>query len=146
MENRERWSPTDEERSTLFPDVEPGLDPFGSRVIVQIKVPRKVLGKGIILPETVREVRRDGTQIALIRGMGPLAFHDRKTLEPWPEGQWCKPGDVVLVPRFGQCERWQVPLKDESGDTEMIEFRLYDDVAILGRLKINPSTTDTNWG
>jgi len=113
-----KWRPSAHERDVLFPDIDPGLVPFGSRVLVQIKVPKR---------------------IALIRAMGPLAFHNRASLQAWPEGRWCATGDVVLVPRFGQNERWQI-----THDGEPIEFRLYDDVAMLGFVTTHPN--DTSWG
>jgi hypothetical protein len=135
-----QWAPSEDEAALLFPQVDPGLSPFGSRVLVQLKVPKKKIGS-LIVPEQQRDATRDNTQIAVIRAMGPLAFHNRTTLEPWPEGQWCHPGDIVLVPRFGQCERWQI-INPEDG--EPVEFRLYDDVGILGVCTRHPN--ETSWG
>jgi co-chaperonin GroES (HSP10) len=139
-----RWIPSDADRKAMFPDLEPGLRPFGSRVLVQIKAPFFATKGGILLTENDRETKRDNTQIAMVRSLGDLSFRDRKSLNNWPEGQWCQPGDVVLVPRFGQFERWHVPLK--SGEkTDHIEFRLYDDTSILGFLTVDPSALKTNW-
>lgn len=132
------WRPTAQERDVLFPAIDPGLAPFGSRVLVQIKVPKRMVGS-LILPEQRRDTDRDNTQIALIRAMGPLAFHNRASLAAWPEGRWCATGDVVLVPRFGQNERWQI-----THEGEPVEFRLYDDVAMLGFVTAHPN--DTSWG
>lgn len=135
-----RWSLNEDERAVLFPDLDPGLSPFGSRVLVQLKVPKKKVGS-LFIPEDVRDTNRDNTQIAMIRAKGRLAFRDRKTLAAWPEGVWCEEGDIVLVPRFGQSERWQVKNPE---DGELVEFRLYDDVAILGHCTRHPN--DTSWG
>lgn len=33
--------------------------------------------------------------------MGNLAYRDRTTFEPWPEGQWCEVGDWVRIPQYG---------------------------------------------
>jgi hypothetical protein len=141
MTNAKRWSPTEEERDLFFPDADPGMEPTGSRVLVQLKAPGRVIGNGFLYKsqETI-DRERENTQVALVRAMGPLAFHNRSTLEPWPEGQWCRAGDIVIVPRFGRSERWLVRL---GGDREPVEFCLYDDTAIVGHLLRNPADT---WG
>ncbi len=54
-----------------FPAAEAGIQPFGSRVLVQIRSPKQRTASGII------------------------------TMASWPEGDWCKPGDFVRVAKYG---------------------------------------------
>lgn len=117
----------------LFPNVDAGLEPFGSRVLVQIKMPKSVTAGGIIVPEQTRDTERDNTQVAIVRAMGPLAYHNRQTLEPWPESRWCHLGQFVRVPKYAG-ERFYV---DHEG--ERIVFALFDDHQLLGRITADPT-------
>ena len=88
-----------------FPTADPGAIPFGNRVLVQIRTPKKKSRGGIeLIPEAV-ETELWNTQVARVVTLGPVAFRNRDTLEPWPEGDWCKPGDFVRVPKYGG-DRW----------------------------------------
>jgi hypothetical protein len=53
-------------------------------------------------------------------------------MEMWPEGAWCALGDFVRSPKYGG-DRWTVKLDDEE-----IEFAMFDDLNILGRVKGDP--------
>ena len=64
-----------------FPCVEPGLVPFGSRVLVQIRSAKKTSAGGIILHTETRETEIWNTQIAKVVKLGPLAFKNRNTME-----------------------------------------------------------------
>lgn len=95
----------------MFPNIDPEFKPFGHRVIVQI---RRVVAKtssGIILSTGTKEAEAYNGQIAKLIAVGPLAFKNRGTGEPWPEGVWAAPGDFVKVPRWGG-DRWSVDLHD----------------------------------
>lgn len=136
-----QWTPTPEEMAAFFPPVEPGLAPTGSRVLVQLKQPGRLIGRGFLFKSQEQLDReRINAQVALIRAMGPLAYHNRSTLAPWPEGEWCKPGDIVLVPRFGRDEGWSVRIPDQP---DPVEFKLFDDTSMLGHLLRNPEDI---WG
>lgn len=124
----ERGDVSPETLNVWFPNVELGFVPFGSRVVVQIKRPLSVSAGGIIYSEGALETELHNTQIGRIVAMGPLAYHNRATLEEWPERQWCKIGDIVRVPKHSQIEFFT--LKGPDGDK--VEFRLFDDTAILG--------------
>ena len=90
-----------------FPDVSPGITAFGARVLVQIRTPKQRSKGGIILGNETRETELWNTQVAKVIQVGPLAFRNRDTLAQWPEGDWCKPGDFVRVPKYGG-DRWMV--------------------------------------
>ena len=116
-----------------FPSVEPGLVRFGSRVLVQIRSPKKTSAGGIILHNETRETEVWNTQIAKVHSLGPLAFKNRNTMESWPEGSWCKPGEFVRVPKYGG-DRWKVP----HGNEEEALFVIFNDLDIVGGVVGDP--------
>jgi co-chaperonin GroES (HSP10) len=97
-----------------FPNVDPGNWPFGSRVMVQLRLTARKTRAGIVLPGESQDAEKWNTGIAQVIGMGPLAFKKRDSLQPWPEGTWCEVGDFVRVPKFGG-ERWEVAIDDVEG-------------------------------
>lgn len=116
-----------------FPAVDAGVQPFGSRVLVQIRTSISVTGGGIILPDTTKDTEKWNTQVAKVIAIGSLAYKNRNTQEPWPEGQWCQPGDFVRVPKYGG-DRWEVPLNKD--DKAM--FVIFNDLDIIGKVTGNP--------
>lgn len=117
-----------------FPNVPPGLRPFGDRVLVQIKTVRKVTKAGFVLPDETVETERWNTQVAKVIALGPAAFKNRDTLQPWPEGDWVKPGMYVRVPLYG-VDRWEVPI---PGQAESALFCLVRDVDLGGEIEGDP--------
>ena len=116
-----------------FPPCEPGIHPFGSRVLVQIRTPKQKTKGGIILTSETRETDAWNTQIAKVISVGELAFKNRTTMDPWPEGSWCKPGEFVRVPKYGG-DRWEVPLnKDENA-----MFVIFNDLDVIGKVTGDP--------
>jgi co-chaperonin GroES (HSP10) len=114
-----------------FPAADPALEPFGSNVLVQLRTPKLQSDGGILLVDETRAIDSDNTQIAKIIKLGPLAFHNRETLQPWPEGAWVKPGDYVRVPKYGG-DRW---LRDAPGSVDgKCVFILYNDLDLMGRV------------
>lgn len=118
-----------------FPSVEPGLIPFGSRVLVQIRSAKKTSSGGIILHSETRETEIWNTQIAKVVKVGPLAFKNRNTMEAWPEGNWCKEGEFVRVPKYGG-DRWKVPF-GQDGEEEAL-FVIFNDLDIVGGVVGDP--------
>lgn len=118
-----------------FPDVNPGVQPFGSRVLIQIRTPRKVTRGGIILSSETQDTEKWNTQVAKVISVGPLAFKNRNTQESWPEGDWCKPGDFVRVPKYGG-DRWEVAFT--KNDSAM--FVIFNDLDIIGQVTGDPLT------
>lgn len=117
----------------LFPSVEPGIEPFGSRVLVQIRRARTKSKGGIIFADQTKDTELDNTCVAKVIGVGPLAYKNRNTMEPWTEGTWCEAGEFVFVPKYGGI-RWEVPCasSDEYGDK--VQFAIFDDLNIIGRV------------
>lgn len=117
-----------------FPAVDPGIIPFGSRVMVQIRQAKSQTKGGIFIPEEARKTEASNTQIAKVVAIGPLAYKNRNTMQSWPEGHWCQLGDFVRTPKYGG-DRWTVKLNDEE-----IEFVIFNDLDIIGKVTADPTT------
>ncbi len=129
------YKPTPQQMLLWFPNVDPGIRPFGARVLVQMKLASKVTRGGVIISDDTHDAVRDNMQIGIVKAVGPLAYHKRDTLAEWPEEPWCKPGDLVRVPRFGQHEYMHFP---DPVSGEEVQFRLYDDFQMLGAVTSDP--------
>lgn len=116
-----------------FPAVDAGIQPFGSRVLVQIRTPMTKTAGGIFLDTGSRDTEKWNTQVAKVVSHGPVAYRNRNNLEPWPEGSWAHPGDFVRVPKYGG-DRWEVELKDG----EKALFVIFNDLDILGKVTSDP--------
>jgi co-chaperonin GroES (HSP10) len=136
---------SDVELAKAFPDLDPGFEPFGSRVIVQLRSPKLYSAGGIKFPDEVIETEMWNTQIGKVRAIGALAFHDRTTMQPWPEGDWAKVGDYVRIPKFNQ-DKWfiEYPVKlqglggREFDGVERVLFMLINDLDLLAKKTGNP--------
>lgn len=117
--------------SEAFPLADPGLIPFGTDVLVQIRTPKKRTKGGLYLPEESRDTDLWNMQVAKVIALGPVAFHNRETLEPWPEGQWCGLGNYVRVPKYGG-DRWWVDVPGSEDGKAL--FVLFDDLVMKGRI------------
>lgn len=112
----------------MFPFIDPEFRPFGHRVLVQI---RRVVAKtssGIILARETKESEAYNNTIGKVIAMGPLAYKNRGTGEPWPEGVWASVGDYVKLPRYGG-DRWSVDMDD---GLEPIQIVLFSDSDLQG--------------
>ena len=114
-----------------FPAADPGLIPFGTDVLVQIRTPKKRTKGGLYLPEESRETDLWNMQVAKVVALGPVAFHNRETLKPWPEGMWCDIGHYVRVPKYGG-DRWWVDVSGSEDGKAL--FVLFDDLVMKGRI------------
>ena len=126
-------TPTSEDAGAeAFPAVDAGVQPFGSRVLVQIRTPKKKVGS-ILLVQDTKDTEKWNTQVAKVIAVGSLAYKNRNTQELWPEGQWCQPGDFVRVPKYGG-DRWEIPLnKDENA-----MFVIFNDLDVIGKVTGDP--------
>ena len=115
-----------------FPAVDCGIQPFGSRVIVQIRRAKSKTKSGLYIPEEARKTEASNTQVAKVIAVGSLAYRNRNTMEMWPEGSWCAVGEFVRTPKYGG-DRWTIKIDDEE-----IEFVMFDDLNILGRVTGDP--------
>lgn len=95
---------TDEQAARLaqaFPSVDPGVEPRGSRILIQLRTPKTKTEGGIILTADTQETEKWNTQVAKVLSVGPLAFKHRDDVtKEWSEGAWCKPGDYIRLNRY----------------------------------------------
>ena len=110
-----------------FPACDPNYLPFGSRVCVQMRKPKKQTASGLYIPEDTKDTELWNTQVAKVISVGPLAFRNRTTMALWPENVWAEPGAYVRVPKYGG-DRWTV--KDSDG--EAIMFVAFNDLDLGG--------------
>ena len=116
-----------------FPAVNAGVRPFGSRVLVQIRTPRKISRGGIHLSSETQDTEKWNTQVAKVIALGPVVFRNRTTLALWPEGEWCTMGQFVRVPKYGG-DRWEVPISKDASAM----FVIFNDLDILGEFIVDP--------
>lgn len=124
----------DQSMEEAFPDVDPKRRVLGSRVRVQIRSPKKKTQGGILLVDDVQDTIKWNTQTGRVQGIGPVAFRNRTTLEPWPEGAWVKVGDFVTVPKFGG-DRFEVPY---GNDGDVALFVTLNDLDLIDVVEGDP--------
>lgn len=126
---------TEAEITAAFPDVDPGFDPFGSRVIVQLRSAKTKSAGGILLTDETIDIEKWNTQIAKVRVLGPSAFRYRsgpKEGELFIEGGWCEVGDYVRIPKYLQ-DKWHIDFEDHQ-----VLFMMVNDLDLLGKKTGNP--------
>lgn len=126
---------------TAFPNIDPGVKPLGNRVLVQIRTPKTQTRGGIILTADLQEDELWNEMTAKVIALGPLAFHDRTTLKPWVEGQWCKEGDFVRVPKFGGDRI----MRGKLGDPDFGLFVVFNDHEVIAQVTCDPLTLKTHY-
>jgi co-chaperonin GroES (HSP10) len=120
-----------------FPEIDPLMAPYGARVLVQLRaVKDKVTSSGIYIPEETKETEKWNTMIGKVLAVGPIAFKKRDTMEPWPEGVWCKVGDYVRIPKWGG-DRWEIDFEDNGVKGKAL-FTFFNDHEIIGRVTGDP--------
>ena len=120
-----------------FPAVDPGAKPLGARILVQLRRTKKTTtNAGIILVEETRETEKWNNMVAKVIEIGPLAFRQRDTMAPWPEGSWCEVGDYIRVPKWGG-DRWEVEV---PGEEETALFMVLNDHEVIAKITGNPLT------
>lgn len=122
-----------------YPDVDSEFSPAGSLVLFQLRTPKNKTKGGLILPQGTLDGSQHNTQVAKVIAVGPVAFKDRDTLKPWPEGAWCEVGDFVRVPLFGG-DRWYLPVPGRSDYKAL--FAVYRDLDIKGQHRGDPLLVD----
>jgi co-chaperonin GroES (HSP10) len=141
MKMNEPVASNDAEMAWAFPSVDPGAKPLGGRVMVQIRRSKKRTTKaGIVLVEETKETEKWNTQIGKVVDMGALAFCKRDSMEPWPEGAWCRVGDFIRVPKWGG-DRWEVKVPGEDQNEDPALFMIINDHEVIAKITGNPLET-----
>jgi len=127
------------ELTWAFPSVDPGAKPLGGRILVQLRrTKKKTSGSGIILVEETKETEKWQNMVAKVIHIGPLAFKHRDTMQSWPEGSWCEPGDFIRVPKWGG-DRWEVAVPNEP-DEDPALFAVFNDHEMIAKVTGDPLT------
>lgn len=114
-----------------FPNVDPGERPLGQRVLVQIMIyPEKTRG-GIIITDDTKDANQDNSTVAKVIALGRLAYHNRSSMEPWPEGEWIHEGAFVRVPKYGGM-RFD---REIPGTRKRVIFAYFDDLNFIAEVK-----------
>ena len=126
------------ELAWAFPSVDPGAKPLGGRILVQLRrTKKKATSAGIILVEETKETEKWNNMVAKVIEIGPLAFRNRDTMQPWPEGTWCQVGDYIRVPKWGG-DRWEVKVPGEDDLEDPALFMVLNDHEIIAKVTGNP--------
>ena len=105
-----------------FPDVDPGVEILGDRVLVQLRREKIASKGGILLIDETRQTLRFNETVAKVRDIGPLAYKSPDNLEPWPEGNWCNVGDLVRTIKYGG-DRFVVQPDDDGAPVVFITLQ-----------------------
>lgn len=125
------------ELAWAFPDVDAGQQPFGGRVVVQLRrIKKTARGSKIILVSETKETEKWNNMIGKVVALGALAFKNRDSMQPWPEGSWAEVGDYVRVPRWGG-DRWERKVPGEEGDDPVL-FITINDHELISKVTDDP--------
>ena len=114
-----------------FPEIDPGIDVAGDRVLVQRRREKTTSKGGIILVDETKATLRFNETVAKVKQIGPLAYKSPDTLEPWPEGPWCQVGDLVRTIKYGG-DRFVVNPEDEGAPVVFITIQARE---IISRIR-----------
>jgi len=105
-----------------FPNIDPGVEILGDRVLVQLRREKTSSKGGILLVDETRQTLRFNETVAKVVSIGPLAYKSPDNLEPWPEGPWCQPGDLVRTIKYGG-DRFVVQPDDDGAPVVFITLQ-----------------------
>jgi co-chaperonin GroES (HSP10) len=105
-----------------FPNVDPGVEILGDRVLVQLRREKTTSKGGIILVDETKQTLRFNETVAKVIGIGPLAYKSPDDLAPWPEGPWCAVGDLVRTIKYGG-DRFVVQPDDDGAPVVFITLQ-----------------------
>lgn len=106
-----------------FPEVEPGCEPCGAQILVQLRTMKQKSAGGIILANETKDFNQHNTRVCRLIRVGQIAFRNRDTGERWREGAWAKIGDILIMPAWGGF-RFEVPI---PGSEDKAVFATYSD-------------------
>ena len=118
--------------SECFPDIDPGLEVAGDRVLVQLRREKTTSKGGIILVDETRQTLKFNETVAKVVQLGPLAYKNLDAdLTDWPEGPWCKVGDLVRTIKYGG-DRYVVQPDDDGAGVVFITLQARE---IISKIK-----------
>lgn len=114
-----------------FPQMDPGIEVAGDRILVQLRRPKTASKGGIILVDETTQTLKFNETVAKVIQVGPLAYKSPDDLSPWPEGPWCKEGDLVRTIKYGG-DRFVVDAGDEGAPVVFITIQARE---VISRIK-----------
>ena len=120
--NTQEEAPDLRSEAECFPNIDPGIEILGDRVLVQLRREKVSSKGGILLVSETRETLRFNETVAKVVSIGPLAYKSPDTLEPWIEGPWCQVGDLVRTIKYGG-DRFVVQPNDDGAPVVFITLQ-----------------------
>lgn len=117
-----------------FPEVSALISPLGNQVLVQMRRPKLESAGGIVLTEDSQDTDSSMIRVAKVLELGAIAYKNRDTFLPWPEGSWVKPGDFVRVPSYAGVDSWRIFYTEKHS----VMFALFNDYDMKGLIKGDP--------
>ena len=114
-----------------FPEIDPGVEVVGDRVLVQLRREKTTSKGGIILVDETKQTLRFNETVAKVVQIGPLAYKNLEDLSPWIEGPWCKVGDLVRTIKYGG-DRFVIQPEDDGAPVVFITIQARE---IISRIK-----------
>lgn len=105
-----------------FPNIDPGVEILGDRVLVQLRREKVSSKGGILLVDETRQTLRFNETVAKVVSIGPLAYKSPEDLTPWIEGPWCQVGDLVRTIKYGG-DRFVVQPDDDGAPVVFITLQ-----------------------
>jgi co-chaperonin GroES (HSP10) len=115
----------------VFPNVDPGIEVVGDRVLVQLRREKTTSKGGIILVDETRQTLKFNETVAKVVQIGPLAYKNLDDLSDWTEGPWCKVGDLVRTIKYGG-DRFVINTGDDTAPVVFITLQARE---IISRIK-----------
>ena len=128
---KEKDEPDLRSEEECFPVVDHGIEVAGDRVLVQLRREKTTSKGGIILVDETRQTIKYNETVAKVIQIGPLAYRSPDDLTPWPEGPWCKEGDLVRTIKYGG-DRCVIDAGDEGAPVVFITLQARE---IISRIK-----------
>jgi co-chaperonin GroES (HSP10) len=129
--NQKENEPDLRSEQECFPNVDPGVEILGDRVLVQLRREKTTSKGGIILVDETKQTLRFNETVAKVINIGPLAYKSPDDLTPWPEGPWCNVGDLVRTIKYGG-DRFVVQPDDEGSPVVFITLQARE---VISRIK-----------
>lgn len=131
VDMRSKDEPDLRSEEECFPSIDPGIEVAGDRVLVQLRREKTTSKGGIILVDETKQTLRFNETVAKVIQIGPLAYKSPDTLEPWPEGPWCKVGDLVRTIKYGG-DRFVIQPNDDDAPVVFITIQARE---IISRIR-----------
>ena len=128
---RSKEEPDLRSEEECFPNIDPGVEVAGDRVLVQLRRQKVKSKGGILLVEETQQTLKFNETVARVIQVGPLAYKSPEDLTPWIEGPWCSEGDLVRTIKYGG-DRFVVDPDDDAGPVIFITLQARE---IISRIK-----------